>query len=791
MPYPTRRSNGHYFKQEFLALQQAEVPRMRILSWRLIFALTIGLSLVSLASSWYEIRAQRDALRRDLDSKAETIGEGLAGTAEIYLANGDLTGLQKLVEPSGESERLEGLGIYGRDGSALAVTPGLNGSLPSLTQLLKNAVQNNRNMSAFTDLRFKRVHLLAVPLHATDKAVIGGILVVHDSGYIDTETFRIWGHVFLRMAIQVLVIVAITLLIIRWSLTGPIARIAVWIRALRTGQEAVRPAATDLDVLFQLAHEVGPLAESMQRARAAAETEAGLRNANESQWTAERLADHVRKRLGKSSLFVVSNREPYVHSRRDNTVTVSVPASGLVTAIEPILCACNGTWIALGSGDADAEMVDAHDRLKVPPEEPRYTLRRVWLSREQEEGYYYGFANEGLWPLCHIAHARPIFRASDWEHYYAVNRKFADALIQEIAGEENPVVLIQDYHFALLPRMIKDRLPNARVAIFWHIPWPPPEAFEICPWQRELLDGLLGADLIGFHVRSHCNNFLNTVDRILESRVDWEHFSVKRNDHLTSVLPFPISVELPCDIAEARSNLSAQEERSALFAQLGSEATYLGIGVDRVDYTKGILERFQAVESFLERYPSYQGKFTFIQIGAPSRTRIKRYADFQSEVEAEANRINARFKHGRWRPIVFLNRQHDRHELEHYYRAAHLCMVTSLHDGMNLVAKEFVAARQDERGVLILSRFTGAARELQDAIIVNPYDISATGEAIAQALKMDASEIVERMRCMRRTVKEHNIYWWAASLIGALCELRLDYKNVAKSAVPERVLVEK
>jgi len=764
---------------------------MQILSWRLILALTIGLSLVSLASSWYEIGTQRDALRRDLDAKAENIGESLAATAESNLSNGDRVGLQKLVETSRKSDHLVGLGIYQRDDSALVLTPGLNGSLPALTQLLKNAMQDNRNISIFTKLRFKRVHLLAAPLHAPDKSVIGALLVVQDSGYIDTETFRIWGHLFLRMAIQVLVIVAITLLIIRWSLTGPVSRVAVWMRALRTGQEAVPPSATDLDFLLPLAREVGPLAESMQRARSAAETEAGLRNANESQWTAQRLADHVRNRLGKSSLFVVSNREPYVHSRRDNTVIVTVPASGLVTAIEPILCACNGTWVAHGSGDADAETVDVHDHLKVPPEDPRYTLRRVWLSREQEEGYYYGFANEGLWPLCHIAHTRPIFRASDWEHYYNVNRKFADALVQEIGTEENPVVLIQDYHFALLPRMIKDRIPNARVAIFWHIPWPTPEAFEICPWQRELLDGLLGADLIGFHVRAHCNNFLNTVDRILESRVDWEHFSVKRNDHFTSVLPFPISVELPCDIPEARSNLSAQEERSLLFAELGIEATFLGIGIDRVDYTKGIIERFQAVESFLERYPGYQGKFTFIQIGAPSRTRIKRYADFQSEVEAEADRINARFKQGKWRPIVFLNRQHDRHELEHYYRAAHLCMVTSLHDGMNLVAKEYIAARQDERGVLILSRFTGAARELRDAIIVNPYDVSATGESIAKALKMDASEMVERMRRMRRSVKEHNIYWWAASLIGALCELRLDPIVGPKSTPPDRVLVVK
>ena len=402
---------------------------MRILSWRLILALTIGVSLVSLASSWYEIRAQRDALRRDLEHKAESAGESLARSAEIYLANQDRVGLEKLVEPSRSSEHLVGVGIYGRDDSALVVTPGPNGSLSAFSQVLKNAMQDNRNISTFNELRFRRVHVLAAPLHANDKTVIGGILVVHDSGYIDTETLRIWGRVFVRMAIQVVVIVAITLLIIRWSLTGPIARVAVWIRALRTGQDAVRPAATDLNVLFSLAGEVGPLAESMHRARAAAETEAGLRNANESQWTAERLANHVRNRLGKSSLFVVSNREPYVHSSRDSSITVTVPASGLVTAIEPILCACNGTWIAYGSGDADAETVDAHDCLKVPPEDPRYTLRRVWLSREQEEGYYYGFSNEGLWPLCHIAHTRPIFRASDWEHYYNVNRKFADALL--------------------------------------------------------------------------------------------------------------------------------------------------------------------------------------------------------------------------------------------------------------------------------------------------------------------------------------------------------------------------
>jgi trehalose 6-phosphate synthase len=614
--------------------------------------------------------------------------------------------------------------------------------------------------------------MLAAPLRAVDRSVTGGIIIVYDTGYIRAEIFRVWSRVFVHIAGLVLVIVAITLLIVRWSLAGPIARAAEWMNALRTARHSVQVPARDLEFFQPLAREMAPLAESMRQARAAAEIEARLRNTNESLWTAERLADHVRTKLDGSILIVVSNREPYVHNRQGNTVTVTVPASGLVTAIEPILCACNGTWVAQGSGTADRETVDGHDRLKVPPDDPRYTLRRVWLSPEEEEGYYYGFANEGLWPLCHMAHTRPTFRASDWEYYNKVNARFADALAEEMAGEEHPVILIQDYHFALLPRMMKDRMPHARVAIFWHIPWPNPEAFSICPWQQELLDGLLGADLIGFHVQAHCNNFLSTIDRVLEARVDWEHFSVKRKDHWSSVLPFPISVEF-LEPAEAPQKNVAAEERSALIAELGIEASFLGVGVDRVDYTKGIIERFQAVEAFLESHPRYQDKFTFIQIGAPSRTHIQRYADFQREVEAEANRINQRFQHGKWRPIVFLNRQHNRHEVQRYYRAAHLCMVTSLHDGMNLVAKEYVAAREDERGVLILSQFTGAARDLQDAILVNPYDIRSTGEAIAQALEMDINDIRVRMRRMRRSVRDHNIYWWAGTLIGELCDLRL------------------
>jgi trehalose 6-phosphate synthase len=528
-----------------------------------------------------------------------------------------------------------------------------------------------------------------------------------------------------------------------------------------------------MELFRPLAREVATMAESLNTARTAAEREARLRDSGESIWTAERLAVHVRSRLADGRLFVVSNREPYTHVQKGKSIEVNVPASGLVTALEPVLCACGGTWVAHGSGDADTETVDANDRLLVPPDDPHYTLRRVWLSKEEEEGYYYGFANEGLWPLCHIAHTRPLFRASDWNHYQEVNAKFAKALLEEMEGVSNPVVLVQDYHFALLPRMIKERRPDARLAIFWHIPWPNPEAFGICPWQKELIDGLLGADLIGFHIQAHCSNFLQTVDRIVESRIDWDHSTVQRLDHGTTVHPFAISV----NSADPQTKLlreSAYEERASLLKSLGVRAALMGVGVDRLDYTKGILERFLAIERFLEKYPRYQGVFTFVQIGAPSRTHIKRYHDLQAEIEAEAERINWRFRSEQWKPIVLMERQHSHKEIEPYYRAADLCLVTSLHDGMNLVAKEFVATRQDERGVLILSCFTGAARELRDALQVNPYDIDQTAEAIRTALEMNAEEKQQRMQRMRKTVREQNVYRWAASLIGEVCDVRLE-----------------
>ena len=751
---------------------------MRLLSIRLIVSLIVGITLVSLASSYYEASGEKSGLRRDLERRAEVLGESLAGNVERDLEKDSVQDLQRIVQHFGNREHLLGLAVYGPQGNLLAVTPELASTLATVPPVVSQSLRENHGAGAFQRAGNASLHIYALPLHQHDD-VIGGLAIVHDAGYIRAETLHIWRQAFLRALAHVFLIVLITLLIVRWSIAGPVARTALWMRALRTGRVSSRQNANDLDLFRPLVREVAAFADSLNQARSAVETEARLRETGESLWTADRLAVHVRKRLENGRLFVVSNREPYVHMRHGKSVEVMVPPSGVVTAIEPILRACDGTWIAHGNGDADLETVDEHDRLRVPPEDPHYTLRRVWLNEAEEEGYYYGFANEGIWPLCHIAHTRPIFRAEDWKYYQAVNLKFADALLEEMKDVGNPIVLVQDYHFALLPRLIKEKRPEARVAIFWHIPWPNPEAFDISPWRREVVDGLLGADLIGFHIQSHCNNFLHTVDRVVESRVDWEHFSVRRLDHLTLVRCFPISVDFS-DVQEPESMPDSYVERSALLKALGVEATFMGVGVDRVDYTKGILERFLAIERFLDKYSRYQGKFTFVQIGAPSRSHLKRYHDLMAEVEAEATRINGRFQTAKWKPIVFLNRQHNHHEIQRYYRAADVCLVTSLHDGMNLVAKEFVAARHDESGVLILSCFTGAAHELHDALRINPYDIDQTAEAIRTALEMEPEEKELRMQRMRKTVREHNVYRWAATLIAELCELRMDASDESK-----------
>ena len=756
------------------------------LSLRLIAWTMLSVALVSLAFSGYEVRSQRHSQRAALEHRAQILAESLKDNVETILGTGSSRRLQRLAERFELRDNLVGFAVYDQHGQVVAVTPALKALLPTVPQVVDQAIGQRQASGAYQRNGSNYLHVYAVPLeNGTETA--GSLAVVYDASYIEAESLRSWRDSFFRTLAEGFLIALATLLVVRWRVERPLARAAQWMKALRAGRVSPDSKFPTGDFLQPLAHEVANLANSLTAARKSAEMEASLRASSQSLWTAERLAIHVRARLQGSPLFVISNRQPYIHWRQKGQLELSVPASGLVTALEPILRACEGTWIAHGNGNADIETVDDHDRLRVPPDDPRYTLRRVWLSKEEEEGYYYGLSNEGIWPLCHIAHTRPTFRATDWEMYRRVNEKFAAAALEEMADTESPVVLVQDYHFALLPALIKKARPDARVAIFWHIPWPNSEAFGICPWQEELLDGLLGADLIGFHVQAHCNNFLDTVDRTLESRIDRERFAVNRKDHTTIVHPIPISVAFtePPENSPVPA-FSSYEERVALFKQLGVETVYMGIGVDRVDYTKGLIERFLAVEKFLERYPDYIGKFTFVQIGAPSRTHLKRYNDFLNEVEAEADRINWRFQSNGWKPIVFLVRQHSHEEIQKFYRAADVCLVTSLHDGMNLVSKEFISARTDEQGVLILSRFAGASLEFPDALLVNPYDVEQVAESIHTALEMQADERGARMHQMRRVVKERNIYRWAANLLSELGGIRIDANTNEPTTVTAR-----
>jgi trehalose-6-phosphate synthase len=750
------------------------------LSLRLILIMGVASTLITYVVAQNQVRSEKRGLRSDLVRRAETLAESLQQTVEPVVKGGAGSQLLGIVERFANREHLVGIAVYDGLGKAMAVSSKLPSFVGDPSSLSAKCMTENHNLGAFETFGQATMYGYALPLHR-ESEIAGVLITFYDASYIEAQTRRIWRSALWHVVAQILLIILITYFAIRWTIVGPITRMAQWMRDLRHGKVEPFPHRITESFLGPLSTEAASLAQNLVEARVAAKEEAQLREAGDSLWTPERLRASIRKRLHGSSLFVVSNREPYEHVHGSNGIEARVPASGLVTALEPILCACDGTWIAHGSADADRETVDANDRLRVPPGHPHYTLRRLWLTKEEEEGYYLGFANEGIWPLCHIAHTRPVFRAADWEHYQCVNEKFAEAVLKEIENAEEPFVLIQDYHFALLPRLIKSKRPDARVAIFWHIPWPNSEAFRICPWKRKLLDGLLGADLVSFHIQAHCNNFLETVDQSLECRIERDRFTVNRDDHITLVRPHPISVDLPESSSEDGSEVTCEQNRANILTKLGSDVLFLGVGVDRIDYTKGIVERFRGIECFLEKYPHYREQFTFVQFGAPSRTSIKRYQDFVTEVEAEADRINQQFQTERWKPIVLFSRHHSHRDIKPYYKAADFCLVTSLHDGMNLVAKEYVAAREDQDGVLILSEFTGASRELHDALLVNPYDVGQMAEMIRRALEMPSEERHARMQRMRSVVRERNVYRWAAELISELSEIRLDTPEMAET----------
>lgn len=494
-------------------------------------------------------------------------------------------------------------------------------------------------------------------------------------------------------------------------------------------------------------------------------------------WTKDALQELIHTRLRDHQFLLVANREPYQHRFAGGRIECVPPASGMVTALEPIMRACGGVWVGHASGNADRRTVDENGHIRVPPADPSYTLRRVWLTKEQEDGYYNGLSNEGLWPLCHMVFTRPVFNPRHWPIYRQVNEIFAQAAAEE-AGQDPAFVFVQDYHFGLLPRMLKERNNNLIVAHFWHIPWPTPQAFQAFPWKEELLDGLLGNDLLGFHLRYHCQNFLDTVDRVLEAKVDYERFEVTRRGKVTVVRPFPISIDVEAHEAAATSQAVDQEmERWSDQLRLGDVA--LGIGIDRIDYTKGIPERLHALDRLLEMYPEYRERLVFVQIGVPSRTHVKPYKMIDDEIDELVEEINWKWSTDTWRPIVYFKHQHGPASMMALHRLANFCMVTSLDDGMNLVAKEFVASRLDGDGVLILSRFTGAARELTDAMLVNPFAVDEMAEAIRLSLEMPEDDRRKRMQRMRNMVSENNIYRWAGKFLSAL--LKFEFPDIVRA----------
>ncbi len=718
-----------------------------------------------------QARFTEEKLMDDLQRKAKSVGESLELSARYILINNDLKQANRLVESFQKRERLQGCVIYDKDGKILAITERFSDLKEEERPYIKDILLTKNPRGALDKFREYSVYSYILPVLNDEGSVLGMVEVIYDTSYMLTTMAELWRKISTSSAVLILLIVLVTFLIQRQIFIMPVRRLTQWFTHFQRGDiDKLRPFA-EKGEFGKLISEVEQVALSLRVARRTMSDEAHVRLQKEELWTEAKLKDLVHAKLGNDSFFVVSNREPYMHVF-DDALGKSIcirPASGVVTAIHPILSACGGTWVAHGSGSSDRKFVNSKDKLGVPPNDNRYILKRVWLDKEEEQGYYYGFSNEGLWPLCHNTHTRPMFKEADWRMYQKVNQKFADSVLEELPVK-SPFIFVQDYHFTLLPKMIKDKRPDAKIALFWHIPWPTPEAFMICPYQNEILEGMLGADLIGFHVQSHCNNFLDTANRLLESRVDTEKFSVVRSGKETFIRAFPISVK--AQISEDSFKIDSMRQVEKLKKEFELEDKIVAIGVDRIDYTKGIVERMLAIDRFLEKYPEYKKKFVFIQLAAPSRTHIKRYHDLIGEIDELVEKINWKHIDGNWKPIVYLKKHFSQEDIQPYYRLGDICIVSSLHDGMNLVAKEYIVERTDLSGSLILSQFTGAARELNDAILVNPYSIEDFADSIKLAIQMPKEEKIRRMENMRKIISENNVYRWAASIITELTALK-------------------
>jgi len=738
---------------------------------RFLFVLVAGLALLTTVAYFALTRITREWFEKDLRLRSE-----LAVTsARQSLSTNWHASRQKLTETLADitrDERIMGAAACSKEGDLLASTeayPIEFSCRPVLMRMRQEAPIGVTSWTMNSELPSGPVQLSATSLEIGEHEP-GVVLLVHDLSFMgrrEATTQKIVLAMFFVLSLGASII---TLLAARVAWRG-------WTRDLR---RALSGEASE--EFLPLIRDVRSLVD-----RLGVERE---RDAHSGPWNPGRLRSALKQHLQGERVVVLANREPYIHEKTNGDVRVIHPASGLVTALEPVMRACSGVWVAHGSGSADKQSSDAKGHVRVPPGEESYIVRRVWLSEAEENGYYYGFSNEGLWPLCHVAHTRPVFRSEDWEHYVAVNQRFADAVCEEVDSDD-PIVLVQDYHFALAPKMIRERLPRSTILSFWHIPWPNAERFGICPWREELIAGLLGSSIVGFHTQQHCNNFIDSVDAFMESRIDRETTAVVQGARRTLVRPYPISIEWP--VHWLKDIAPVADCRAAIRRELGlADDMLLGVGVDRLDYTKGIEERILAVDALLTRHEQFRGRFVFVQLAAPSRTKIARYRELNDRVEQLAAEINEKWKEGSYRPIVLLRSHHEPATVFRYFRAAELCYVSSLHDGMNLVAKEFVASRDDDQGVLVLSQFTGAARDLTEALIVNPYDLHQAGDALAAALEMSVTEQRERMRSMRRMVSEFNVYRWAGRMLVDAAELRrrerMSGRFSSSSATPKAVV---
>ncbi len=735
-----------------------------------ILPILIIVSIVFTIFGVAQVRFEEKRLMDDLQRKAKAIAESIELSARHILLNNDLRSASRLVETFQRRERMQGGVIYDKEGNILAITERISDWSQKDKFYLKEILTNKIPQGALEKFREYSVYSYILPVMDDENNLLGAVEVIYDTSYVFTTLADSWRRISISLIILLVLIVLIMLLIHRQIFTLPVTRLTEWFQHFQRGEVDTPHPIKEKGELGKLASEVEQVALSLRVARKVVSDKASERIDKDEVWTEAKLRDLIHARLGEKALFVVSNREPYIHIIDEITGKSKCirPASGVVSAIDPIMRACGGTWIAHGSGNADKKFVNSKDKLGVPEGDNRYILKRVWLSKEEEQGYYYGFANEGLWPLCHLTHTRPVFRESDWQVYKKVNQKFADAILEELPAK-NPFVFIQDYHFTLLGKLIKEKRPDATLALFWHIPWPNPEVFSTCPYQEQILEGMLACDLIGFQVQSHCNNFLDTANRLLESRVDTEKFSVSRFNKETFVRAFPISVD-----GYINGNVSKKEtsEINRIREEFGLAGKIVALGVDRIDYTKGITERILAIDRFLEKYPQYKNRFVFIQLAAPSRIHIKRYHELMGEIDELVEKKNWKYSDANWKPIIYLKRHFSPEEIRPFYLLADLCIVSSLSDGMNLVAKEYVASKNDLGGALILSRFTGASKELNDAIQINPYSIEEFADSIKLAIEMPSEEKRKRMENMRSIIKINNVYRWAGNIISELTTLK-------------------